>query len=182
MAAQTDARSEAIGFSAFQVPARLLEAWVADRLREAEASVDAYGRALELATEAGFGDHAALALAGLGANALAAGDLRRAEELFRRSLASAEAARAPWVAAHARANLARALAGAGDTETAERLYQNVLEWSRTPRPRQARESLNIALAGSPATTALLGLADLADARGDAAAAEELRADARLSAA
>ena len=181
-AAQTYQQSDAIGFNAFQVPARLLEAWAADRLGDAEASVDAYGSALELATEAGFGDHAAFALAGLGANSLAAKDLGHAEALFRRSLATAEAARGPWVAAHARANLARALAAAGDTETAERLYQSVLEWSRTPRPRQARESLNIALAGSPATTALLGLAELADARGDAGVAEELRADARLSAA
>ena len=180
MAAQTYDHSDAIGFNAFQVPARLLEAWVADRLGEAEASVDAYGRALELATEAGFADHAAFALAGLGTNALATKDLRHAEELFRRSLATAEAARAPWVAAHARAGLARVLAAAGDTETAERLYQNVLEWSRTPRPRQARESLNIALAGSPAATALVGLAELADARGDAAAADELRAHTQIS--
>ena len=180
MAAQTYDRSDAIGFSAFRVPARLLEAWVADRLGDAEASVGAYGRALELAIEAGFGDHAALALAGLGANALASKDLRHAEELFRRSLATADAARAPWVAAHARANLARVLTAAGDTESAERLYQNVLEWSRTPRPRQARESLNIALAGSPAAAALLGLAELADTRGDAAAADELRARAGLT--
>ena len=147
---------------------------------DAEASGEAYGRALELATEAGFGDHAALALAGLGANALVTKDLRHAEELFRRSLATAEAARTPWVAAHARANLGRVLAAAGDAETAERLYQNVLEWSRTPRPRQARESLNVVLAGSPAAIALLGLAELADARGDAAAADELRAHAGLS--
>ena len=34
------------------------------------------------------------------------------------------------------------------------------------RPRQARESLFLALAGSPATAALLGLAELAEARGD----------------
>jgi predicted ATPase/DNA-binding SARP family transcriptional activator len=177
MAAQVYDRSDAIGFIAFQAPARLLQAWVADRMGDAEASGEAYGRALELATEAGFGDHAALALAGLGANALAAKDLRHAEELFRRSLATAEAARTPWVAAHARANLGRVLAAAGDTETAERLYQNVLEWSRTPRPRQARESLNVVLAGSPAAIALLGLAELADARGDAVAADELRAHA-----
>lgn len=103
--------------------------------------------------------------------------MRHAEELFRRSLATAEAARAPWFAAHARANLARVLAAAGDAES---LYQNVLEWSRTPRPRQARDSLNIALAGSPAANALLGLAELADARGDAGVADELRAHAGLS--
>jgi predicted ATPase len=180
MAAQTYDRSQAIGFTAFQVPARLLEAWVAGRLGDAEASVHAYRRALELATEAGFGDHAALSLAGLGANALATNDLRHAKELFRRSLDTAEAARAPWVAAYARANLAGVLAAAGDAETAERLYQNVLGWSRTPRPRQARESLNIALAGNPAATAMLGLADLAEARGDAAAAAELRAHAGLT--
>ena len=180
MAAQTYDHSVAINFNAFQVPAALLKAWVAERLGDAEAAVDAYERSLELADEAGFADHAALALAGLGANALASKDLRHAEELFRRSLATAEAARAPWVAAHARANLGRVLAAAGDSETAERLYRNVLEWSGRPRPRQARESLNIVLAGNPATVALLGLAELADARGDAAAADELRAHTGIS--
>ncbi len=180
MAARAYRHSDAIGFDAFQVPAGLLEAWASERLGDGAAAVDAYGSALELAGRAGFADHAALALAGLGSNALASKDLRHAEELFRRALATAEAARAPWVAAHARVNLGRVLAATGDAETAERLYRNVLEWSRAPRPRQARESLNIALAGNPATAALLGLAELADARGDAAAADELRSHAGLS--
>ncbi|HUO71182.1 MAG TPA: BTAD domain-containing putative transcriptional regulator [Solirubrobacteraceae bacterium] len=178
MAAQTYRHSEAIGFDAFQVPARLLEAWVAERRGDGTAAVDAYRDALELAGRAGFADHAALALTGLGSNALASKDLRHAEELFRRALATADAARAPWVAAHVRVNLARVLAVAGDTETAERLYQNVLEWSRAPRPHQARESLNIALAGNPEAAARLGLAELAEARGDTA--DELRAHAGLS--
>ncbi|HUO69666.1 MAG TPA: BTAD domain-containing putative transcriptional regulator [Solirubrobacteraceae bacterium] len=180
MAAQTYRRSEAIGFDAFQVPAKLLEASVAKRLGDREGAVDAYAEALELARLAGLADHAALALAGLGSAALASEDLRHAEELFRRSLAAAEAARAPWVAAHARVNLGRVLAAAGDAETAEKLYRNVLEWSQTSRPRQARESLNVALAGNPAAAALLGLAELAEARGDAAAAQELRAHTGLS--
>ncbi|MBV8217949.1 MAG: AAA family ATPase, partial [Solirubrobacterales bacterium] len=177
MAARAYRHAAAIGFDAFQVPARLLEAWVAERLGDDAATVAAYRDALELADRAGFPDHAAFALAGLGSNALASNDLRHAEELFRRALAAAEGAQAPWVAAHARVNLGRVLAAAGDAETAERLYRSVLEWSRAPRPRQARESLNIALAGNPATAALLGLAELADARGDAAATDELRAHA-----
>jgi len=175
-AAQAYHRCEAIGYTAFQVPARLLEAWVAEQRGDTAAAVEAYRDALGLAERAGFADHAALALAGLGANALASNDLHQAEELFRRALATAEAARAPWVVAHARVNLARVLAAAGDTETAERLYRNVLEWSRTPRPHQARESLNITLAGNPEAAARLGLAELAEARGDTLATYELRAD------
>ena len=126
--------------------------------------MEAYRRALELAGRIGFGDHAAFALAGLGAIALANGDLREAEELQRQALATAEAAQAPWVAAHARVQLARIAAGRGDADTAERLYRQVLEWSQIQRPHQARESLFVALAGSPATAALLGLAEIADAR------------------
>lgn len=45
-----------------------------------------------------------------------------------------------------------------------------LEWSAAARPCHARESLFVTLVGSPATGALLGLAETADARGDAAAA------------
>jgi hypothetical protein len=40
------------------------------------------------------------------------------------------------------------------------LYREVLEWSRVERPHQARESLFLALAGSPAVAAELGLAEL----------------------
>ena len=45
------------------------------------------------------------------------------------------------------------------------------------RPRQARESLFLALAGSPAAAALAGLAEIAEVRGDTAAADDLRARA-----
>ncbi len=77
----------------------------------------------------GFADHAAFALAGLGWNAYASGDLRKAEDLERQALAAAEAARSPWTAAHARVRLARILATAGDADTAEALYRDVLESS-----------------------------------------------------
>jgi DNA-binding SARP family transcriptional activator len=73
----------------FSAEARLLEAWVDERRGDTTAAVDAYRDALELADRAGFADHAALALAGLGANALASNDLHQAEELFRRALATA---------------------------------------------------------------------------------------------
>ena len=87
--------SDAIGYDAFRAPVLLLEAWAAERRGEDAAAVDAYRRALELAGRIGFGDHAAFALAGLGAIALANGDLREAEELQRQALATAEAAQAP---------------------------------------------------------------------------------------
>ena len=146
----------------------LLEAWAAEGRGEDAAAVDAYRRAFELAGRIGFGDHAAFALAGLGAIALANGDLREAEELQRQALATAEAAQAPWVAAQARVQLARIAAASGNTDEADRLYREVLEWSTMQRPHQARESLFVALAGNPATAAERGLAEIAEPRPDTA--------------
>ena len=179
MAAAIRHHSDAIGYDAFRVPGLLLEAWVGERRQDSVGAVEAYRSALEVAGRVGFGDHAAFALAGLGSNALARRDLREAEELQRQALATAEAARAPWVAAHARVQLGRCAALAGEAHTAERLYREVIEWSQTQRPRQARESLFLALAASPATAALLGLAEIAEARGDTATAEDLRERADL---
>ena len=144
------------------VPAALLEASLAERLGDAVAAAAAYRRALERSERAGFADHAAFALSGLGSSVVAAGDLRQAEELQRQALATAEAAHASWAAAHARAQLARIAAADGNAVYAEQLYRQVLEWSQTERPRQARESLFLALAGSPATAAELGLAELGE--------------------
>jgi hypothetical protein len=79
-----------------------------------------------------------------------------------------------WPVAHARVRLAAVLAAAGDAATAETLYRKVVEWSERMRPHQARETQFIALAGSPATTALRGLAELADARGERTTADRLR--------
>ena len=149
-------------------PVLLLEAWAAEGRGEDAAAVDAYRRAFELAGRIGFGDHAAFALAGLGAIALANGDLRKAEELQRQALATAEAAQAPWVAAQARVHLARIAAASGNTDEADRLYREVLEWSTMQRPHQARESLFVALAGNPATAAERGLAEIAEPRPDTA--------------
>ena len=160
MAAAARRHSDAIGYDAFLVPALLLEAWAAERRQERASAVEAYGRALELAGRVGFGDHAAFALAGLGTNALAGGDLSEAEELQRQALAAAEAAEAPLVAAHAHVQLARIAAASGDADRAERLYRQVIDWSQQERPHQARESLFLALAGSPATAALLGLEEI----------------------
>jgi predicted ATPase/DNA-binding SARP family transcriptional activator len=172
--------SDAIDYDAFRVPGLLLEAWVAEQRRDGAAAVDGYRRALELAGRIGFGDHAAFALSALGSNALASGDLREAEELQRQALATADAAEATWVAPHVRVQLARVAEATGDADTAERLYRRVLEWSQLQRPRQARESLFVALAGSPARAALLGLAEIAEGRGDTVAADELRSRAGLA--
>ena len=180
MAETVRRHSDPIDYDAFRVPGLLLEAWVAGRRQDCAAAVEAYRGALELARHIGFGDHAAFALAGLGANALTSGDLREAEELERQALAAAEAAGAPWVEAHARVQLARIAAASGDAGDAERLYRQVIEWSQLQRAHQARESLFLALAGSPAAAALLGLADLAEGRGDTAAADEFRGRAGLT--
>ena len=180
MAAAIHRHSDAIGYDAFRVPGLLLEAWVAERRQDGAAAIEGYRRALELAGRVGFGEHAAFALVGLGSIAFAKGDLREAEELQRQALATAEAAQAPLAAANAGVQLARIAAGRGDAPTAERHYRQVLERSQTQRPREAREILFAALADSPPTAALLGLAELADARGDTASAGELRQRAGLA--
>ena len=174
MAAAIRRHSDALGYDAFRVPGLLLEAWVAERRQDRAAAIEAYRRALELAGHVGFGEHAAFALAGLGSTALASGNPREAEELQRQALATAGAAQAPLAAAHAGIQLARIAAGRGDARAAEREYRQVLERLQTQGPRQAREILFVALADDPATAALLGLAELADARGDTASADELR--------
>ena len=180
MAATILRHSNAIEYDAFRVPGLLLEAWVAERRGDGTASVDGYRHALELAARIGFGDHAAFALSALGSSALANGDLHEAEELQRQALATAEADQATWVAAYARVQLGRIAGASGDADGAERLYREVLEWSQMERARQSRESLFVALAGSPAAAALLGLAELAEGRGDTAAADELRGRAGLT--
>ena len=182
MTAEGRRYSEAIAYDAFQPPTVLFEAWVAEHRNDREAAADAYRRALDVSSRAGFRDHASFALSGLGSIAFADGDLRQAEQLFRRALAAAGTDPTSWLVAHARVKLAGVLAAAGDAATAERLYRNVVEWSKGERPHQARETQFIALAGSPAAAALLALAELADARGDAAAADSLRARAALASA
>jgi tetratricopeptide (TPR) repeat protein len=161
LAAAARAHSDAIGYDAFRVPALLLEGWAAERGQDDAAAVEAYRRALEVAGRIDFGDHAAFALTSLGANALAKGDLREAEELQRQALAASEAAEAAGVAAHARVQLGHIAAASGDAAGAERFYREVLEWSQLQRPHQARESLFLALAGSPATAAQAGLEEIA---------------------
>ena len=180
MAADVIAHADAIAYDAFHVPGTLLEGWVAAQRGDRPAAEEAYLRTLGSAERSGLADHAAFAFAGLGSSVLASGDPRRAEQLLRQALATAEAARADWVAAHARVELGRVLAAAGDDATAERLYRTVLDWSTLPRPHLARETLFIALAGDPAAAALLGLADLADSRGDALTADDLRRRAGLA--
>jgi predicted ATPase/DNA-binding SARP family transcriptional activator len=174
MAAAIRRHADAIEYDAFRVPGLLLEAWVAERGQDRSAAVEGYRRALELAGRVGFGEHAAFALAGLGSIALASGDGHEAEELQRQALATAQAAQAPLSAAHAGVQLARIAAGRADAAAAEGEYRQVLERLQTQGPRQAREILFVALADDPATAALLGLAELADARGDSASAYELR--------
>jgi hypothetical protein len=69
----------------------------------------------------------------------------------------------------------------GDQDSAERLYRSVVEWSERKRPHQARETLFLALAGSPGAAALAELAELADAQGEHALADELRERAAVRA-
>ena len=143
MAADVIAHADAIAYDAFQVPGTLLR----DGSRPTEVTArpprrPTCGRST-VAERSGLADHAAFAFAGLGSTALAAGNLRRAEQLLRQALAAAEAARAAWVAAHARVELGRVLAAAGDDATAERLYRTVLDWSTAPAsPPSAGDALH----------------------------------------
>jgi len=160
MAATVLRHSDAIGYDAFRLPGLLLEAWVAERHRQWDLAEERYRSALDLADRIGFHDHAAFALSGLGALALARGATADAEQYQRQALETAEAAHATWAAAHARVQLAGLAAAAGDAVIAVRLHRQVLEWSQAERPHQARESLFIALVGSPAAAAASGLAEL----------------------
>ena len=162
------------------VPAALLEAAVAERRGDTEAAAAAYRRALERSERAGFADHASFALTGLGSIAFTEGNSGEAEAQYRRALAVADAASASWSVAHARTKLARLFEAVDDAEAAASLYGDVIAWSEEARRYEAREALFMALAGSPATAALLGLAKLAEARGDTASADALRGRAGLA--
>ena len=162
------------------VPAALLEASLAERRGDTEAAAAGYRRALERSERAGFADHASFALTGLGSIAFAEGNAGEAEAQYRRALAVADAASASWSLAHARTKLAHLLEAADDAEAAASLYRDVIAWSEEARRHEAREALFMALAGSPASAALLGLAKLAEARGDTASADDLRGRAGLA--
>jgi tetratricopeptide (TPR) repeat protein len=152
------------------IPAALLEARLAEQRGNAEAAAAAYRRALERSERAGFADHAAFALTGLGAIAFAKGDLDRAEAHCRRALAVANAVSHSWLVAHTRAQLAQVLEARGEVEAAATLYRDVSEWSQQPRRHDAREALFIALAGSPAEVAPLAAGALELDDGQAAPA------------
>src|SRR5919106_30961 len=71
---------------------------------------------------------------------------------------TAEADPTSWPVAHARVRLAGILEAAGDTDTAQRLYHSVVDWSETPRPHRSRETQFVVFNGSPGAAALSGLA------------------------
>ena len=130
------------------------------RLQPEHHSNTGYGEALKGFRRLTVAAVVLFALSGLASCALAGGDVRHAEELQRRALATAEGAHADWAAAHARIGLGRVLAAAGDTEAAAKLYGDVLVWSKIPRLHGPRESLFLDLAGDPGAAAQGGLEDL----------------------
>jgi predicted ATPase len=131
------------------IPAALLEARVAEHRDDGEAAAAAYRRALERSERAGFADHAAFALTGLGSIHFANDDLDGAEAQYRRALTVANSVSHSWLVAYTRARLAQVLERRGDADGASALRRAVSEWSRQPRRHDAREALFIALAGSP---------------------------------
>lgn len=145
------------------IPARLLQASLAERGGDPDAAAAAYRDALARSRRVGFADHASFALTGLGSLAAGRSSVDEAKELFGQAIAVAAAGSAPWCLAHARVRLAALLHGAGDAQTAMSLYRDVIAWSEQARRREAREALFLTLAGSPVSAALLGLAELPDA-------------------
>ena len=88
MAAIALRHADAVDYDAFRVPALLLEGWVLERQADSAAAASAYEAAYELARRVGFADHAAFALAALGSDALAGGNVGEAEALERQALAA----------------------------------------------------------------------------------------------
>ena len=179
MAAEILRNSEPVGYSAFEVPAMLLEAWVAERRNEPGAPENAYRRALALATRMASPTTFPSPWPNSARTRSLAGTRTRPR--------SCVGGRWPWPRRRRRhgpprmprVQLAHVQERAGDTDTAETLYNRVVEWSQTARPRQVRESLFVGLAGSPGAAALHGLARLAAARGHDDAAEDLQARAAV---
>lgn len=136
------------------IPAALLEAKVAEEAGDSEAATAAYRRALERSERAGFADHAAFALTGLGSVRFANGELDAAEAQHRRALTVANSVSHSWLVAYTKARLAQVLERRGDADGASALCRSVIEWSRQPRRHDAREALFIALAGEPVAIAV----------------------------
>jgi predicted ATPase/DNA-binding SARP family transcriptional activator len=131
------------------IPAALLEARMAEQRGDGEAAAAAYRRALERSERAGFADHAAFALTGLGSICFTSDDLDAAEGHYRRALTVANSVSHSWLVAYTRARLAQVLERRGDHAGASALRGAVTDWSRQPRRHDAREALFIALAGNP---------------------------------
>jgi hypothetical protein len=126
--AESVRRAGTIADGSFEVAGLLLEAWIAERREEQAQAVAGYRHAFDLARRASF-EHEL--------SPLAAGTARRL-----------------WSSAHARAELGRAQRALGRTMTAQALHRRVVDWSRTPRPQQPRETFLAALAGTPAAAVL----------------------------
>ena len=158
-------RAGAIAYRPFYVWGMLLRGWSAERRGHGAVATSAYERALEVAHELDLPHYVAFALTQLGARACAEGDFIRAELLQRRGIATADRARLPWFAAHARVQLAVTLAHKGEPDAALALYRIVVDESREAGADHASETFFVALAGNPVAVALRGLAEPATTPG-----------------
>ena len=117
-------------------PAMMLEAWIAEQRDDEEAATAAYRRVLEPRGPTALCRPRCVRLGGARLARAGKRKLRGdAEELLKRALAAADAARAPWVTAYARVELGRARAAAGDADTAEKLYRQALDPGQRNRGR-----------------------------------------------
>ena len=170
------------GSTRSSVPATLLEAWVAERRNDRDAAADAYRRALDVASRAGFADHARFRPVRARLHALSRAEIcatpRSSSDARSHGRGSAHGA---WAAAHARVELALHPRRGGRRRDARRsCTENVVEWSKRPRPHGPRETLFLALAEVPAAAARAGLDDLGQPRGETAAAVSARAETAVT--
>ena len=154
-------QSRELGYDPWLALAMALQAWSAGRRGDHETEEHGYRDVLSAFPEDLL--VSSLALAALAENALARGDPDGARALALRAVRTARQAPSPWLTAHARVALARAVAGAGDLPDAERLYEQVADWSEGRRTHERIELFFAPAVGSPGARALLALADLAEA-------------------
>jgi predicted ATPase/DNA-binding SARP family transcriptional activator len=175
VAARADAlvsQSRALEYDPWLPPAMLIQAWVAGK--RGDRRTEARGYRDVLSGFAGDPWVSTIALAGLAEGALVAGDPDEARTLARQAVRNAKQADSPWLAAHARLTLARAVAATGDLVEAGRLYELVAGWAQGERNHERIELFFAPLVGSPGSRALLALAELAEAEPDEAWAISLR--------
>jgi len=166
-------RARRFGYEPFECWARLLLGRVAEQRSDLVAAIGELEEAIAVARRLELPHYVAFVLGELGRLAMRAGDLEGAEALQTEAVTTAQAADSPWFVALAQTFLAVTLQRRGDIAQAEALLREVRTWAERPDARQTRATFFIALGGSPYARSLLGLGELAVARGALVDANQL---------